>query len=271
MALWDQKDPTGPAPMVPGAGKNYGTGKSYGTLHKESDINSYVTSGSVPPSLDAGSRSHGTHVASIAAGRAVGRFAGGIAPEAKILFIKSHLRVGDNDVFSMGYSNSHLDALAFVTHWAEELDLPVVVNVSQGMNAGAHDGRSTLEAGFDQFTNEGRLPGRVIVKSAGNERIHDGHAKLFMSSNSAEALNWSCTSFHRGPDVVELWFGSSADLKFRVTDPSLEPTDWIESDRGEEKKSMFSERATTVNSITYDTIEITVIAASARQLRLIRV
>ena len=48
--------------------------------------------------------------------------------------------------------------------------MPVVVNVSQGMNAGAHDGKSMLEVAFDEFSKGGRQRGRVIVKSAGNER-----------------------------------------------------------------------------------------------------
>ena len=48
--------------------------------------------------------------------------------------------------------------------------MPVVVNISQGMNAGAHDGRSALELGFEHFSDGGRMPGRVVVKSAGNER-----------------------------------------------------------------------------------------------------
>jgi hypothetical protein len=87
--------------------------------------------------------------------------------------------------------------------------------------------RSTLEAGFESFTNGGHLPGRIVVKSAGNERGHDGHAKLFMLSNSSETLSWTCRFSHRGPDVIELWFRSSNDFQFRVIDPRSESTGWV--------------------------------------------
>ena len=77
---------------------------------------------------------------------------------------------------SLGYSVAHHAALTFVTATAEELGLPVVINVSQGMNAGAHDGSSALEAGFEEITGSGRTPGVVIVKSAGNAKMDASRA-----------------------------------------------------------------------------------------------
>ena len=62
--------------------------------------------------------------------------------------------------------------------------LPMVVNVSLGMNAGAHDGMTTLEKAFDSITMKGKEEGFVIVKSAGNERGHLGHAQVQASTAS---------------------------------------------------------------------------------------
>ena len=64
----------------------------------------------------------------------------------------------------IGYSSSHIEALAFIEAFAAQLKLPVVVNVNQGMNAGAHDGKSSLEVAFDAFSDSGRSrKGRVVV------------------------------------------------------------------------------------------------------------
>ena len=92
---------------------------------------------------------HGTHVASIAAGSGVGQLSEGMAPEARIIVVSPHMKTSPNDPPSLGYSNAHVDALHFLKvaaggNNAVLVDaLPIAVNVSLGMNAGAHDGSST--------------------------------------------------------------------------------------------------------------------------------
>ncbi len=220
LAIWDQSDNTGPHPPTHG----------YGTEHTEDQINNYLQQGAVPLGLgrvSAGHGTHGTHVTSIAAGRPGGRFAGGVAPEAKIVFIKPQMRVGPTDPFSAGYSTSHVAALEYIENFAQRKGLPVVVNMSQGMNAGAHDGTSLLEVAFDEFSGGGRRPGYIVVKSAGNEREEDIHAKLRMRSNSADSLEWSSHLAHRAPDVVELWFQASDEMRFRLRDPNGATSPWV--------------------------------------------
>jgi subtilisin family serine protease len=234
-AIWDQTDPTGPGPTIPGC-------RSYGTLHIAADIEGYILAGNVPPGLGrnpatrnakgeaVGNGGHGTHVASIAAGRTTQDFAGGVAPEARLVVVIATIEADAADPVSIGYSKSHVDALSFIELEADRLTLPVVVNVSAGMNAGAHDGTSALEAAFDMFTKGGRLPGRAVVKSAGNQRGFGGHARFAMLPNSAETLSWQSRKGHAGPDVVELWFRASDDLKFSLTDPSGDQTPWVDAD-----------------------------------------
>lgn len=215
LAVWDQTDPTGPSPSFGGQG-------GYGTEHTESQINQYIQSGNVPSGLQRVTNGHGTFVASVAAGRSTGsQFSGGVAPDARIIVVIPSMQVGPTDPYSLGYSISLTAALAYIDDLAQRHNLPVVVNLSQGMNAGAHDGTSLVEAYFDNFTEGGRLPGRVVVKSAGNERAKgiNSHAKVCMAPHSFDTLNWSVLPNRRGQDVIELWFKGCDEMKFRLRAP----------------------------------------------------
>lgn len=206
LGIWDQNDSTGPPPE----------GFTYGTFHDDAAIAGYLKAKKVPPGLGRNKEGHGTHVASIAAGRAAGAFAGGVAPDAKLLIVVSG---GSGPI---GYSQSHIEALAFIDTFAAERKLPVVVNLSQGMNAGAHDGKSPLEVAFDAFSNSGTRPGRVVVKSAGNEREKKGHARVTLRPNARERLRWSRIADAGSTERIELWWSSADEMEFRLRDPSEE-------------------------------------------------
>lgn len=215
LGVWDQTDK-----------RNEGVlGFEYGKFYSQDVITEYITQSSantsisiIPPKLGRNGLIHGTHVASIAAGRKVGAFAGGVAPDAKLLII-----IPGNSG-SIGYSKSFIDALSFIDKFAEqkEVNLPVVVNVSQGMNAGAHDGKSALEAAFDAFSGSGRKAGRVVVKSAGNERNQSGHAKVTLLSGSQEELKWLRNKGAGFTERIEMWWSSADEFRFRLREP-LDP------------------------------------------------
>jgi len=177
---------------------------------------------------------HGTHVSSIAAGRAVGTFAGGVAPEAKILVVIPNMVTNLGDPPSLGYSNSHVDALSFLISAAKIANngspLPIAINVSLGMNAGAHDGLSTLEAAFDEATGQGRDPGVVVVKSAGNEGDSGGHAEIAAMNQSIVEISWeSIQGRFRNRDYIEVWYESFHDLEFTLVDPQGQRTGTVSS------------------------------------------
>lgn len=209
VGIWDQTAPDGTPP----------SGFSYGAFHDAAAIAGYLKAGTVP--LRRKEKGHGTHVASIAGGRAAGDFAGGVAPDAKLLIVVSG---GSGPI---GYSQSHVEALAFIDAFAAKLKLPVVVNVSQGMNAGAHDGKSTLEVAFDEFSDSGRRQGRVVVKSAGNERAKGGHAKVTMPPDSLEQLRWRRDPGAARAERIELWWSSADEIEFRLRDPFENWSSWV--------------------------------------------
>jgi subtilisin family serine protease len=96
---------------------------------------------------------------------------------------------------------------------------PMAVNVSLGMNAGAHDGTSLLEAGFDSVTNKGRDPGFVVVKSAGNERGFGGHARI-QAFNGVMPVTWESDATFRFEDYFEVWYSALDTLEFTLVDPA---------------------------------------------------
>lgn len=217
LAIWDQTDSRGLPPV----------GQKIGTFYDNDFINLCIEKGEIPSNLKPRD-DHGTHVISIAAGGKTSEFVGGIAPEAKIIVVIPSLDVDPDRPVSIGYSNSHLLALSFIRDFAEKVNLPVVINVSQGMNAGAHDGTSNLEKAFDAITDNGRIEGVVVVKSAGNERNQSGHAKLQLRSKSFEKLDWKSRDVRRFSDVVELWFNSNDRFVFRLVSPGIEQSDYVD-------------------------------------------
>lgn len=221
VAIWDQTDDTGPAPVFPGIVN------SFGTVHTENQINEYIQNSTVPQGLGRDSQKHGTHVASIAAGRKGKHFTGGIAPEAKIVVVIPQLKTCPGDARSLGYSVAHSAALGYIKYIAGQYKLPVVVNVSQGMNAGAHDGTSLLEISFDNFSGGGREAGHVIVKSAGNERNQRNHSKFCIGSNNCDSLRWLSHDCQRRKDTIELWFKSFNTFQFRLNHPDGRQSDWV--------------------------------------------
>jgi subtilisin family serine protease len=213
IGIWDQQDKAGTPPA----------GFTFGRYHSQAEIAGYVANGTVPPELSRPNDGHGTHVTSIAAGRAAGPFFGGVAPESQILVVISG---GDEPT---GYSDAHLAALKFIDQKATELGKPVVVNLSQGMNTGAHDGQSALEVAFDMFSEGGRKPGRVVVKSAGNERgnAKKGHARLSVPQGEERELVWKCPPVNAGMRV-ELWWSAVSQYRFQLKSPNGAVSDWVD-------------------------------------------
>ena len=217
--IWDQ---TSDGPRQP---SHEGLSFKYGSLFTEVEINQALKNG--PPLVISpkGNRvhlEHGTHVTSIAAGRRVidpnveYAFSGGMAPDAPIVFVIPALGAVDGRS-SQGFAKSHLDALSFIDAVAKRRRLPVVVNVSAGIAAGAHDGSSALEASFDSFTVGGQAPGRAVVKSAGNDRGAQRYRRFKLATSATVPIRLTSLGLARGT-TVEAWFSSAHDVELTVNE-----------------------------------------------------
>lgn len=238
LAYWDQQEAQDVRSPASVASQSFT--QNYGRLYLKDEIEAFIEAGEAPFSLRDSVERHGTHVASIAGGRAVGSVADGIAPEARFIVVAPQMKTKPGDPPSLGYSNSHVDALAFLKaaaagNWPSaekpilKSPMPMAINISLGMNAGAHDGSSTLEAAFDTITGMGRLPGLVIVKSAGNERNHAGHARI-RAFPGIETIEWQSLPPpmpHLAPrkrDYFEVWYSHLDELEFTLVDPANNET-----------------------------------------------
>ena len=91
----------------------------------------------------------------------------------------------------------------------------MVVNISSGVNAGGHDGADPLEKACAAFSAP---PGRVIVKSAGNERTTGRHAQLDVPKGTEEEFRIE-TGDEDGADVIELWWQATSNYKIELLPP----------------------------------------------------
>jgi endonuclease G len=66
------------------------------------------------------------------------------------------------------------------------------------------------------------------VKSAGNERTTDGHAKLILAPGAKDQFRWHAVSQARPEDIIELWF-HPAEIKVRLRNPAGVDTPCCES------------------------------------------
>ena len=107
---------------------------------------------------------HGTHVAGIAAGYRIDNQEGfnGVAPGAKLMGLK----IGKNAIGGISVTDSIMDALRYAGRYAHEHDVPVVCNLSFGIESEI-EGHSDIDKAVDEFLIAN--PYVVFCTAAGNE------------------------------------------------------------------------------------------------------
>lgn len=160
--------------------------------------------------------SHGTHVASIAAGngRAAhflhcngGKYVG-VAPAADIVLV---------NVWGGLFSDAFAAALRYVAEIADQEDKPCVVNISGGVTLGAHDGTDPLEAEVEAFM--ATPPGaktRVVVKSAGNEAASRRHARAIIESQRAVTFDFEIKEGESGNCEIGFWYPANGHVNLEL-------------------------------------------------------
>ena len=155
---------------------------------------------------------HGTSVACIAAGNGLPDGArAGVAPEAELILVSYR-----NDV-PVGGSSFLLDAINFILLRAG--NKPVVINISQGDNLGAHDGTSLLERAIDHLIEKRRV---AIVCSAGNERRGMHHAQGLVTPGRDFSLYFDLNINENekiDEDMIEIWYRGEDRFMVALTPP----------------------------------------------------
>ncbi len=238
--LWDQG-------LTPGAGEAQPADFAYGVEYGRAEIDAALGGGGDPFQAvrhDPGPASHGTHVASTAAGNGrsadglfpAGRFVGA-APDTTLIFVQP--MSGDQST-SFTDSSNVADAVAYIFSRAAEMQMPCVINMSLGQNGGSHDGESVVERAIDRLLEPS---GRAFVSAAGNEHVWRGHASGSLAAGEGRVLRWKVgggmpvpsggvtgSGIDRTPSEMEIWYSSRDRFRVTLTDPLGNSTAPVEPD-----------------------------------------
>ena len=166
VAIWDQGGTGRPSP---GGTQQF----KYGSELLQKHLNAAIAASpklNIPayelePQSQMEPGSHGTHVASIAAGKS------GVCPKAMIAAVLVSLSKDDSDRRSSFYDSTRIaDAVDYLINLAREKStknrtVRLSINVSLGTNGHAHDGSSAMSRWIEAAMS---TPGRCITVAAGN-------------------------------------------------------------------------------------------------------
>lgn len=175
--------------------------------------------------------SHGTHVASIAAGKS------GVCPDALIAGVLISLKPSELDRRKSFYDSACIvHAVDYLSRLADSMQLPLSINISLGTNGHAHDGSDAMSRWIDsELLSEGRCV-TVAAGNAGQEageapddygyimgRIHtSGKIK---SRGLTSDIEW-CVVGNNISDVseneLEVWYPSQDRFAVSVKPPGME-------------------------------------------------
>ena len=238
VAIWDQ----GGGHRVPPAARGFDYGAELTKPQMDAAIAAAKKNG-VPPAtlLERQSQtspgSHGTHVASIAAGNS------GVCPAAHIAGVLIDVPLPEDPVerrrTTFSDTSRIVHAVEYLLRLANEMQVPLVVNISLGTNGGAHDGSNGVSRWLDACL---AAPGRAICIASGNagqEKAEaDGdlgwimgriHAQGRVPARGLEVeLEWTVVGDgieDRSENELEIWYGSGDRFAVAVKPPGA--TGWI--------------------------------------------
>lgn len=203
--IWDQGGDARPAPAGP-PGRRTPVARRYGAEFLKRDLDAAIARapGERLPAteLEAQSQrvpaSHGTHVASIAAGKS------GLCPNALLAAVLLDLPASDQERRRSFYDSTRIaHAFDYLVALAEELKMPVSINISLGTNGHAHDGTSAINRWIDSALTE---PGRAVCVAAGNA----GQERATTSGD----IGWVMGRIHTSGRIAAR--GLDADLEWVV-------------------------------------------------------
>ncbi|MDD4690179.1 MAG: S8 family serine peptidase, partial [Eubacteriales bacterium] len=179
---------------------------------------------SVVPSRD--NDGHGTFLASVAASNEKGEYIG-VAPKSYLMVVKlrranqfyidKYLVVPDNEnIYS---STDYMLGMKYILDRSEELNLPIVMLIGMGTNAGAHDGTNLMEE-YISFVSQ--RAGYAFITAAGNESNTRHHTQGKIPFNYG-TTQISLRVAEQGTSFAVLIFTNGFDkVSAGVTSPSGE-------------------------------------------------
>ena len=218
LALWDQTIDSNTL-NEQSSFFQYGPPNGYllGTLFTEEMINAALSQNNIEsrrkivPSVDLSG--HGTHVAGIACGN--GSVSGGtlrgVAPLASMLVVK----LGDLEGVTFPRTTRLMEAVDFSIQFAQERQMPVVVNLSFGNSSGSHTGEDLVSQYLNQVATNWKT---VICAGTGNEGNTGRHRAGNLSNHSVEQIEMAVAGEQSG-FYVQLWKQYEDDFSIEIRSP----------------------------------------------------
>lgn len=218
--LWDQTVPWDQT--IP---ENSPEGFSMGTEYTEEEINQALGRSALEryrlvPSRDL--TGHGTAVAGIAAGRSADGLYTGAAPEAELIVVK----LGQPREEGFPRTTEILRGVTYALRKAQQLSMPLVINLSFGNSYGSHDGSSLLERFLDNASEIGRT---VICVGSGNEGAARGHLAGNITRDTRVEL---AVGNYESSLNIQLWKNYSDVYRIRLQSPGGEGAELSTSIQG---------------------------------------
>ncbi|MBU3206599.1 S8 family serine peptidase [Clostridium algidicarnis] len=238
--IWDQTLTNGSKPL----------GFSYGVEFNKEEINQAIKAMEngenpykiVPSKDDIG---HGTSMAGILGGRGRNPELKGAAPGCEFAVVKLKPAIGldlSKDTSGkdrVAYNNTDvIMAIKYLSQLASRLNKPLVIYISVGTNAGAHDGNSIIERYIDEVS---RIRGVVVVSGTGNQGDEDLHASgMFQNTGEVKTLEVKISKQQRNL-AFEIWIDKPDKVSIGVISPSGEVIEKVPAKlkKGEEIELVF--------------------------------
>ncbi|MBD3378810.1 S8 family serine peptidase [candidate division KSB1 bacterium] len=211
LAIWDQT-------ISPQGSESNPADFTYGVEYTQAQINDELDGSPAGFVRSQDTHGHGTHVAGTAAGNGAASVDGskfaGMAPKADILVVKA-----GNGSFP---TTNIIDALTWADDKADDLGMPLIVNMSLGSNSGPHDGTDSKSQAIDDLVQ----PGRCVVVSAGNDGDDNIHVSDQINGSQYDDITVSVPSYtamagsNNDILIMEFWFDSNLDISATVTSPN---------------------------------------------------
>ena len=195
-------------------------GFSQGTEYTAEEINAALQMSALDryrllPSRDLSG--HGTAVAWIAAGKSAGGLYTGAAPEAELIVVKLGMPENSGRA-EEGFPRTTeiLRGVTYALRKAQQLNMPLVINLSFGNSYGSHDGSSLLERFLDNASEIGKT---VICVGSGNEGAARGHFAGNITRDSRVEL--AVGNYEKSLNI-QLWKNYSDVFRIRLQSPGGE-------------------------------------------------